>query len=399
MVKIAIAGIGGYGALHLKSIKELCDSGKAELISVCEPFIDKYGDNLKKYNFSCVNIYKDFDEMIKNEKRIDLLDIATPIPLHKEMFMKASKKGLVVLLEKPPAVTIQDMDLMIAQKNETGNACFVNFQMSKCKSFLYFLEEIKKIGRLRQVTAVGMWRRDLTYFTRSYWTGKLKTGDTYILDGATNNPFAHLLNNLIITANQNIKNVRAELYHANHIEGDDLSGIEIQFEGGLKANYYATLCAKEDSIPYILAVGEDGSVKWETDGDITAFDKKDAVLRKTSYEERLIEDYFHLITDYMENKSDIEPFRLEESRKFVLASNLAFKSSEEIHYIGDEHKITLGEELPAVYIKDIENILQMVSGENCLFSDIELPWAKKTQKHSAENFIKFDFAAGGKYDE
>ncbi|HHW48328.1 MAG TPA: Gfo/Idh/MocA family oxidoreductase [Clostridiaceae bacterium] len=391
MIKIAIAGIGGYGAWHLKFIKEVCEAGKAELIAVCEPFIDKYYTNLEKYNFTHVNIYKDFDDMLKNEKKIDLLDIVTPIPLHKEMFLKASQKGLTVLLEKPPAVTIQDINIMIAENKISGKDCFVNFQMSKCKSFMAFLKEVGKIGELKQVTAVGMWRRDLAYFTRSYWTGKLRIGNNYILDGATNNPFAHLLNNLLIVANKEIESVRSELYHANNIEGDDLSGIEIQFEDGLKANFYVTICAKEDRIPYILATGQNGIAKWETNGDVTVLDKKGSIIKKVSHREHMSEDYYHLVIDYMNKESEIEPFRLEESRKFVLASNLAFKSSGEIHLIEDEYKTIMGEVSPAVYNKDIENIIETVSCKNCLFSDVGIPWAKKTEKYNAENFNKFDF--------
>ena len=48
--------------------------------------------------------YFDFDEMLQNEKDIDVISVCTPNGLHAEHSIKAFRRGIHVLCEKPMAI-------------------------------------------------------------------------------------------------------------------------------------------------------------------------------------------------------------------------------------------------------------------------------------------------------
>jgi len=111
-LRLALVGLGGMGKTHLKVIRQLADEGKVELVAVCNRNSDRFSESLSKFGFESAHRYEDYDVFINSGEKLDLVVISTPIPLHKIMSCKALTAGYNVLLEKPPAVTIQDIDEM-----------------------------------------------------------------------------------------------------------------------------------------------------------------------------------------------------------------------------------------------------------------------------------------------
>lgn len=66
-----------------------------------------------------------------------------------------------MLLEKPPAVTIQDIDEIISAAEETGRLCAVNFLLTSSKSFLDLKNRVKegRLGKIRKIAGAGLWKR------------------------------------------------------------------------------------------------------------------------------------------------------------------------------------------------------------------------------------------------
>ena len=95
MIKLGIVGFGRMGITHY-SIINSHDSvqivGVADNSSIMLDLLAKYVKN--------VNIYKDYNELIKNED-LDALIICTPPQLHYEIALEAAKNKIHSFVEKP----------------------------------------------------------------------------------------------------------------------------------------------------------------------------------------------------------------------------------------------------------------------------------------------------------
>jgi predicted dehydrogenase len=96
--KVSIVGLGAIAQIaHLPAISSMEDT---EIVSVCDTEKSKAKTIAEKYGIK--NFYTDFEKML-DETEADALIIAAPTNFHKELTLKAFKKGLDVLVEKPLA--------------------------------------------------------------------------------------------------------------------------------------------------------------------------------------------------------------------------------------------------------------------------------------------------------
>ena len=231
-VRICIVGVGGYGRSYVTSVETVQEEGLARLVAVVIRNRAKYPEEVAKYESEGVPIFTSFDQALDDlQGKVDIMAIPTGINTHRRLSVPAMKAGYDVVLEKPPAATIQDVDAMLQAEQESGRFCSVGFQ-SQSKNTV---KELKrrvcdgKLGEIKEVAVKGMWKRLDSYYDRNPWAGELKLGDDYVLDGTVNNPLAHYLYNGMYfgctTWGEVLKpvRVRAELYHAHHIDSEDNS--------------------------------------------------------------------------------------------------------------------------------------------------------------------------------
>jgi len=77
-----IIGIGGYGAAHLAAVHSLETEGLVRLQAVTEAFPHRCREALEELVSRGVRVYDDYREMLRAEKRLDIVSIATPLHLH-----------------------------------------------------------------------------------------------------------------------------------------------------------------------------------------------------------------------------------------------------------------------------------------------------------------------------
>ena len=166
--------------------------------------------------------------------------LGTPIPLHAQMIDEAFAAGASVLVEKPPVVTVQDLDRLLARQgsgDSGGPLCQVGFQNARAPVVraLARLARDGALGEVEHVGLVGRWSRADSYYTRTDWAGRLVHHGRYVLDGTLTNPFAHGLMNALIVAGDHDDapatptTVRAELYRCrDSIDGDDTASVRIR---------------------------------------------------------------------------------------------------------------------------------------------------------------------------
>ena len=91
MLKIALVGVGGISGAHIPAWLAMGDVELAALCDIRPQQMEKYPN---------IRHYTDFDQMLEQEKP-DILDICLPTFLHVEFALKALKRGIHVLCEKP----------------------------------------------------------------------------------------------------------------------------------------------------------------------------------------------------------------------------------------------------------------------------------------------------------
>jgi len=397
-INIAIAGIGGFGRVHVRWVQSLCERGLASCVAFCETNPDRSRDLAGRLMAAGAAHYDDYSRMLRERTNIDLVVISTPIHLHKPMCIEALRSGCHVLLEKPPAVTVQDIAEMLAAQRSTGLTVQVNFQNTSGQAFRLMLQKLREqaIGKVRSVTGIGKWKRLQAYYERTPWAGRLTHDGRLVLDGTLSNPFSHLLNNCLIAAFAGEEEtslptrVQAELYHAYDIEGDDTSCVRIDTPHGVSIRFYSTLCHGESTEPVIRVEAERGEMVWGYRNRLTI---TEADGRQTDYtfgEEQGVEAmYLNCFAAIRERRTELfSP--LSSTYRFVASLNAALESSGPPRAIPFEYIRRQREQQSE--LRTIDNISAAIdeaalSGK--LFSELPAPWAAPSRPFDLHGYERF----------
>lgn len=145
-LKAGVIGVGYMGRNHARVYAEMED---VELVAVAD-MNGEYGEKLaKKFK---VGFYKDYKEMLEREKP-DVVSVAVPTELHKEVAIACIEKGVNVLLEKPIAKTIEEGKAILeaAKKNNVklmvGHIERFNPAVQKLREYV----TEKKLGKVYKI--------------------------------------------------------------------------------------------------------------------------------------------------------------------------------------------------------------------------------------------------------
>ncbi|WOO40314.1 Gfo/Idh/MocA family oxidoreductase [Rubellicoccus peritrichatus] len=270
--QIAVIGVSGYGRWHLAAAVDQHMRGCAHLHAVVIPnpedeiLVEQW---LKRQH---VLIYRDYQIMLEeNTGLLDLVMIPTGIPLHTPMTLASLRAGAHVLVEKPLASSHKEIQQIKHAEAITGLTVSVGFQdiygelAARTKSLLVG----GILGPLRRITAVGSWPRDLSYYQRNSWAGRLALDDKKpVLDSPLNNAFAHFGNLALYFASEklgqsaDIKSVCAEMYRSQRIESCDTISLRAQTDDDVSINLSFTHAANESMEPRLRVEGERGYMIW-----------------------------------------------------------------------------------------------------------------------------------------
>ncbi|WP_395572652.1 Gfo/Idh/MocA family protein [Streptomyces sp. BK79] len=291
-IPVVLAGARGHGRWHVANIRRLERAGLVRLAGICEltPLTEEEaGGELPEQS-------ADFGALLDSTgARIAV--ICTPIPTHTDLALTAARKGVHLLLEKPPAPSYAEFRRMADGVAEAGVACQVGFQSLGSHAVPAVRELIARgaVGDVVGVGGAGAWARDEAYFRRSPWAGRRRLDGADVIDGALTNPLAHAVATALAlggtTRAEDVTGIETELSHANDIEADDTSCVRISTARGPRVTVAATLCAERPDEPYVLVHGSSGR--------ITFWYKQDRVLLQRAGHGP--EEYEHGRTDLLEN--------------------------------------------------------------------------------------------------
>ncbi|MGD9496370.1 MAG: Gfo/Idh/MocA family protein, partial [Armatimonadota bacterium] len=274
-VSICLVGVANFARSHRRCIDAMVQEGLASFDAAVVRSPAKYPDAIEEYRQRGIVVYHDYHEFLEAERgRVELVALPLSIQTHAEASIAAMEAGYDVLVEKPPAATVQDVDAMIAASERTGRFCAVGFQ-NQSKNTVRELKRLICDGRLGEVERMAVmaeWVRDDDYYARNPWAGQMVIDGQYVLDGPTNNALAHYLFNALYFASPAWAHadaparVRGELYHAHPIPGEDSSAIAVETVGGVRITFLSTLAGWETRGPWIRVEGTQGTAHWDFQG-------------------------------------------------------------------------------------------------------------------------------------
>lgn len=150
MIKVGIVGCGGIAHTHAIGYKFIND---AKLIAACDLDEVKCNKFIKEYNIS--RCYNNFEKMLEDDD-IDLIDLCTPPSLHKNQILKSFSARKHLVVEKPPVMTIEEMnEICEAYKNTDTLFCVIHNQRFE-KSIIEAKDMVTK-GKIGDIVGIDIY--------------------------------------------------------------------------------------------------------------------------------------------------------------------------------------------------------------------------------------------------
>lgn len=165
---LVLAGARGHGRWHLENIRRLADKGIVRLAGICEltPLgADEIPDGLGTPEQSA-----DFGALLDSTGAA-IAVICTPIPTHTDLALTAARRGVHVLLEKPPAPSYAEFRRMADGVAEAGVVCQIGFQSLGSHAVPAIRKMVAQglIGEVVGIGGAGAWARAEAYYRRAPW--------------------------------------------------------------------------------------------------------------------------------------------------------------------------------------------------------------------------------------
>ncbi len=252
-LNFSIVGCGRIAVRHAEQISRL-----ATLTAVCDINKSRADELGKKYKSK---IYYNIDDLLLNEKELDVVSICSPNGLHAEQSIKVFRRGYHVLCEKPMAITVFDCGEMIKEADRANRRLFIvkqNRYNPPVKALKDALDE-NRLGKIFSVQLNCFWNRNADYYKQSDWKGTRK------LDGGTlYTQFSHFID-LLYFLFGDIKYVEAitkNYMHDQIIEFEDTGVVLLEFYNGIIGTINYNVNSFQKNMEGSLTVfGESGTVK------------------------------------------------------------------------------------------------------------------------------------------
>ena len=223
-----LVGTGGIGDAHVRAVE--ATQGRVELVAA----VDLDAARVKAFceRHRIPSALTDYPTALR-EVQPDLVFIAAPPSLHRDMSIAAMEAGAWVLCEKPFCGSLAELDAIEAAEKRTGrySACVFQMRFASSTAHVRSLANAGQLGRPLVAVCNTLWFRDASYYStpwRGKWSGDLG-GPTMALGIHAMDHLLHLLGDWT-----EIRAVAATLDRA--IEVEDVSVAIVTFANGAVAS-------------------------------------------------------------------------------------------------------------------------------------------------------------------
>lgn len=266
-MKWALIGYGGMGQWHVDKLKTLPEfeiAGVYDILPKQRELAASRG----------VHAY-DTLEALLSDPEIELVTIATPNDVHRELAIRAMQAGKNVICEKPVTLSSLDLQAMIDVSRETGKLLTVHQNRRWDEDFLTIKQilESNTLGPVFNIESRVHGSRGVP----GDWRNQLLRGGGMILDWGV-----HLLDQILQLTDEKIISVYCNVTHVTNDEVDDGFKTILTFASGLTAQVEVGTSSFIE-LPRWYVQGEDGTTiikNWSLEGSIVKvsdWEKRDAV--------------------------------------------------------------------------------------------------------------------------
>jgi len=260
-IKLGIIGYGGMARWHHKNAPR---AGGVEVIAAydIEPRMVKEAEE------NGLRGYHALDEFLA-DKEINTVLVATPNNVHKELAIAAMNAGKHVIAEKPVALSVAELDEMVAASEKNHVLFTVHHNRRWDKDYL----------TMRKALESGVLGKPYTIESRVHgcggivygWRAHKEYGGGMLYDWGV-----HLLDQILYMMPCKVEAVYARLFSIVNPEVDDYFKVLLNFEDGTIAQVeVGTLCL--ESLPRWFVCGDKGALHIDDfeakSGSITCLNK------------------------------------------------------------------------------------------------------------------------------
>ena len=170
-VRFGLLGAGAIAPPHAKGI--LAAEG-CELAGLTDVNPEQAARAAAEYGCKA---YRTYDEML-DDKAVDVICILTPNHLHHAQALAAAKAGKHMLVEKPPALTLAELDEMVQAARQANVKMGIVLQCRVRAPIRAMKQAIEsgRFGKLHQADAQMKWYRTDEYYSAGSWHAAADSG-------------------------------------------------------------------------------------------------------------------------------------------------------------------------------------------------------------------------------
>ena len=117
--RLLAAGVIGLGAMGINHARVYGEMEGVELVAAADPAPERRRPATHQRRVGSLRTYADYREMLTRE-RLDLVSVAVPTRLHREVAQAALERRVATLVEKPIAADLEEGQAILAAAEEAG---------------------------------------------------------------------------------------------------------------------------------------------------------------------------------------------------------------------------------------------------------------------------------------
>jgi predicted dehydrogenase len=269
--RVALIGVSGYARAYLEWVENALDQNRFQFVAVVVVNRAEEAAVCQRLEARGVPIYDNWPAMLEAWRgRLDLCLAPLPIHLHAEVAVAALEAGANVLLEKPVAATLAQVERIQEAERRTGRWVAVGFQDYYTKGTRRIADDLAagRLGRVRSIRWLGLWPRSEAYYRRTSWAGRVCLDGQMVRDSPLNNAMAHYLNLAFYWAwagtgqKPEIVGTEAELFRTYPIESFDTGVVRMRTQTGVILHASVTHCCPSEKPIFLQILGDEGELRW-----------------------------------------------------------------------------------------------------------------------------------------
>jgi predicted dehydrogenase len=251
-LRFAIIGCGKIAPRHAAEAAR-----QGQLVAACDIIKERADELAAAYSATA---YYSIEELLQNEKELDVIAICTPNGLHAAHSIQALNSGANVLCEKPLCISTADAKQMI----ETAAAQQRKLFVVKSTRYNPALAALKKalqqnqFGKIYSFQLNCFWNRPASYYKDSW------KGDKELDGGTLYTQFSHYIDALLWLLGdiKEVNGFRQNAAHKDSIDFEDSGVVSLFMQSGAMGglNWTVNTYQKNMEVSFSL-IAEKGSIR------------------------------------------------------------------------------------------------------------------------------------------